>query len=46
MPVHLFGQCAEIDPVMKVVKGKAVHVIEDAAQAIGARDDKEGKPER
>ena len=38
VPVHLFGQCAEMDPIMKVVKGKAIHVIEDAAQAIGARD--------
>jgi dTDP-4-amino-4,6-dideoxygalactose transaminase len=40
IPVHLFGQCAEIDPIMEVVKGKSVHVIEDAAQAIGARDNK------
>jgi dTDP-4-amino-4,6-dideoxygalactose transaminase len=41
IPVHLFGQCAEIDPIMEVVKGKGIHVIEDSAQAIGARDDKE-----
>jgi dTDP-4-amino-4,6-dideoxygalactose transaminase len=40
MPVHLFGQCAEMDPIMEVVKGKDIHVIEDAAQAIGARDNK------
>jgi dTDP-4-amino-4,6-dideoxygalactose transaminase len=40
MPVHLFGQCAEIDPIMEVFKGKGIHVIEDAAQAIGARDEK------
>src|SRR5262245_57960459 len=40
MPVHLFGQCAEMDPIMEVVKGKNIYLIEDAAQAIGARDNK------
>jgi dTDP-4-amino-4,6-dideoxygalactose transaminase len=43
MPVHLFGQCAEMDPIIEVVKGKDIHVIEDAAQAIGARDDNGGQ---
>src|SRR5262245_2548429 len=40
IPVHLFGRCAEMDPIMEVVKGRGIHVIEDAAQAIGAWDNK------
>jgi dTDP-4-amino-4,6-dideoxygalactose transaminase len=40
MPVHLFGQCAAMDPIIESVEGKSIHVIEDAAQAIGAQDDK------
>jgi dTDP-4-amino-4,6-dideoxygalactose transaminase len=40
MPVHLFGQCAAMQPIMEISKGKAIYVIEDAAQAIGSRDNK------
>jgi dTDP-4-amino-4,6-dideoxygalactose transaminase len=39
MPVHLFGRCANLDPILKASAERAIYVIEDAAQAIGARDD-------
>ncbi|OXU15563.1 DegT/DnrJ/EryC1/StrS family aminotransferase [Sedimentisphaera salicampi] len=36
MPVHLFGQMAEMDAVMKIAEENDLYVIEDAAQAISA----------
>lgn len=37
MPVHLFGLSADLAPILTVAKAKNLLVIEDAAQAIGAR---------
>ncbi|MFQ5992666.1 MAG: DegT/DnrJ/EryC1/StrS family aminotransferase, partial [Nitrospiraceae bacterium] len=36
MPVHLFGQCALMDPIKGVAKRRGLSIIEDACQAIGA----------
>lgn len=36
VPVHLFGQCANMEAIMEVAKEHHLYVIEDNAQAIGA----------
>ncbi len=40
IPVHLFGRCVNLDPLLEASRDRGIALVEDAAQAIAAFDEK------
>lgn len=37
VPVHLFGQCTDMEPIINIAKEKNIKILEDTAQSLGAK---------